>query len=242
MNIDNISRLGMQLSTIGFDRMEVSLLKRICFRPSTFELQQSIQKDTDTVLFNFHFKQEQEMNDYSLLYYDVMLQEDLSLSSTVIDSIDIAILETNMAVIDWKDIFSCNQANWSTDNKACWETANVIDNICERLNKISFQEEGLQIASKLKLRYWSSYLPDDLIGRIAMAKSKSDISQRFYFSGDNSITIDEAYRFLQNKWIEKQLQQRDRTSKLSEVKQQQIGQKKKEKSNPKNNQQKSIAS
>lgn len=234
MNIDNISRLGLQLSTIGFDRMEVSLLKRICFRPSTFELQQSIQKDTNAVLFNFHFKQEQETGDYSLQYYDVTLQKDLSLSSTVIGSIDITALETNMAAIDWKNIFSGKQTNWTADTKACWETATFIDNICEQLTTISFQEEGLQIASKLKLRYWSHNLPDDLIGCIATVKTKSDISQRFYFSEDNSITIDEAYRFLQNKWIEKQLQQRDRISKLSDVKPQQTVQKKKEKSNPKN--------
>lgn len=39
------------------------------------------------------------------------------------------------------------------------------------------------------------------------AKNKLEISQRFYFfEGQTGISIDEAYRFLQNKWREKQLQ------------------------------------
>ena len=39
------------------------------------------------------------------------------------------------------------------------------------------------------------------------AKNKLEISQRFhFFEGQTGILIDEAYRFLQNKWREKQLQ------------------------------------
>ncbi len=38
-------------------------------------------------------------------------------------------------------------------------------------------------------------------------KTKSEVSQRFYFfEGHPSITIDEAYRYLQNKWREKSMQ------------------------------------
>ena len=211
MNVNHISALSNLLGKVGFDQMEISLAKRICFRLPTFELQQVIQKNSNTVFFNFHFQRDSETGDYSLQYYDVMLQKELVIPSTVISSVDIRTLETKMSSIDWKN-FTSAETNGSTDNKPLWETATVIDNICEQLSAISMLEEGRLIASRLKLKYWSGNLPDAITESIVTVKSKSDISQRFYFSPDNIISIDEAYRFLQNKWIEKQLQQKVRNS------------------------------
>ena len=39
-------------------------------------------------------------------------------------------------------------------------------------------------------------------GNINPLKNKSEVSQRFYFfEGQTGISIDEAYRFLQNRWL-----------------------------------------
>jgi hypothetical protein len=46
-----------------------------------------------------------------------------------------------------------------------------------------------------------------VFGSTSSIRSKSDVSQRFYFSENSvGISVDEAYRFLQNKWLEKQMQ------------------------------------
>ena len=242
MNIDNITMLAGQLKQIGFEQMEVLLLKHICFRPSLFDLQQFIQKDSDTVLFKLCFKQESDIGEYFLQYYDVTLQKDLSPATTVVGSVNIAALESNMAAIDWKNLFAAHQENRSSDNKAWWETATAIDNICEQLDSISAQEEGLLIANKLKLRFWRAHLPEDLIGSISTFRSKSDIFQRFYYSPHNCITVDEAYRFLQNKWIEKKMQEKDRSVKFSELNLPQSVQKKTGKTNPKKEHKKNVES
>ncbi len=44
-------------------------------------------------------------------------------------------------------------------------------------------------------------------------KNKSEVSQRFYFfEGQTGISVDEAYRFLQNRWLEKQIQAKRKQS------------------------------
>lgn len=239
MNIENVRYLSSLLKQIGFEQMESAILRKVCFRPSHFELKQSFQKDSDTLLFTFHFLQETETGNHLLQYYDVWLQKDLALSSTVVGSIDIAVLEKNMASLDWKNIFTGDHKNWSSADKAYWETAGAIDDICEKLDALSLLEEGKNPATKLKFKYWSGNLPDDIAENIESVKSKSDISQRFYFSPDNVINIDEAYRFLQNKWIEKQLQQKDKATKRFALTTQQPVQKKREQHNPKNKQKES---
>jgi hypothetical protein len=45
------------------------------------------------------------------------------------------------------------------------------------------------------------------LGNISPLKNKSEVSQQFYiFEGQTGISVDEAYRFLQNRWLEKQMQ------------------------------------
>ena len=68
-------------------------------------------------------------------------------------------------------------------------------------------EEGKQISILLKQKYWSEIPYNELMGNISSLKSKAELSQRFYYAERQScISADEAYRFLQNKWLEKQMQ------------------------------------
>ena len=58
----------------------------------------------------------------------------------------------------------------------------------------------------LKLKYWAGASYQELMGSISPIKSKSEVTQRFYFfQGLTGITVEEAYRFLQNRWLEKHL-------------------------------------
>ena len=76
----------------------------------------------------------------------------------------------------------------------------------EDLNELENCEDGRTIAVGLKLKYWAGASYQELMGSISPIKSKSEVTQRFYFfQGLTGITVDEAYRFLQNRWLEKQM-------------------------------------
>ena len=56
-------------------------------------------------------------------------------------------------------------------------------------------------------RYWIDIPFPELVSNISTIKIKSEVSQRFYFfDGQPGISVDEAYRYLQNRWMEKSIQ------------------------------------
>jgi len=68
-------------------------------------------------------------------------------------------------------------------------------------------EEGREVAVGLKLKYWAGNPYHELVGSISPLKSKTEVGQRFYlFEGQPCISVEDAYRFLQNRWLEKQMQ------------------------------------
>ena len=70
----------------------------------------------------------------------------------------------------------------------------------------------------LKLKYWSGISYQELFGNISPLKNKSEVSQRFYFSEvQTDITVDEAYRFLQNRWLEKQMEVKRKQTDSTEI-------------------------
>ena len=90
--------------------------------------------------------------------------------------------------------------------KASWEKEQKIEAVIEDLNELEKTEDGRIISVGLKLKYWAGAPYQELIGSISPIKSKSEVTQRFYFfQGQTGISVDEAYRFLQNRWLEKQM-------------------------------------
>ncbi len=214
MNIENITKLGSQLKQIGFNQMEFPLLKRICFRIASFQLQQSVEKVSHQLSFSFHFEKDKNSDWYSLLYYDVSLHKQIILDTPSTDADEIAALENQMTCINWKNFLNEGDKRTLTD-KQSWETEAKAEQVTEKLIALCANEYGKTIAGRLIKKYWVGTLPDEIVNSISDVKYKPDITQRFYASGDNLITIDEAYRFLQNKWIEKQMQQKVKESKIS---------------------------
>ncbi len=57
-----------------------------------------------------------------------------------------------------------------------------------------------------------------MFGNISPLKNKSEVSQRFYvFDGQAGISVDEACRFLLNRWLEKQMQSKRKLTSNSEI-------------------------
>ncbi|MEP6845224.1 MAG: hypothetical protein ABI861_04445 [Panacibacter sp.] len=208
MNIQNIAALADQLESLGFENGGYSLLKRICFKPDNFHLSQKILKGKDQVNFQLFYKRDSKQNTYTLMYYDANLQKGMALQDSTINGINTAALEKRMSEIDWKNAFDFEtKKQWSAEDKASWDKEQEIELIVEDLLSLEATEEGNVIATGLKLKFWAGIPCQQLVGNISPLKNKAEVSQRFYFfEGQTGISVDEAYRFLQNKWLEKQMQ------------------------------------
>jgi hypothetical protein len=219
MNIQNVSVLADLLKMLGFENKGSSLLKRICFKPDNFILSQRIEKGNDHLKFHLFFEKSSKQNDYTLMYYDAILQKAIVLPDATINGIDTGILEKQMDEIDWKDAFDFDVIKqWSVEDNSSWEQEKKIESIIECLSDLEKIEDGKAIALDLKLKYWADISYHEFTGIISSLKNKSEISQRFYFfEGQSGISVDEAYRFLQNRWLEKQMQVKRKQTEPIEV-------------------------
>jgi hypothetical protein len=214
MNIENIVALVNQLQSLGFQDTGSLLLKRICFKPDNFYLLQRVNRDKEVMLFSLYFELLQKTNNYRLQYYDVTLQKENGGLALPVDGVNPGELEKQMAAIDWKKAFSLDdKKSWNAEDKSTWETESRISGIIESLSILEKSEPGKVIASTLKQKFWAGTLHQEIVGSIPLVKNKEDVNQRFYISEDGGgITTDEAYRFLQNKYMEKQLQLKKKQS------------------------------
>ena len=208
MDIKNISALAGQLQSLEFENAGYALLKRICFKPDNFLIVRRIEKGRDQLSFQLYFEKSSKPNGYVLVFYDAIFQKEKIFEHGNINGVDLSALDNEMAGLDWKSAFEFdeNKAIDLTD-KSSWESEQKIEGIINDLMKLESTEEGKCIVAVLKQRYWSGSAYHELFGSLNFIKNKSEVSQRFYFQeGQNAISVDEAYRFLQNKWLEKQMQ------------------------------------
>ena len=208
MNIQNIAALSAQLKAIGFDNMGYLLAKRICLVPEGFVITEKQSKDNEQIVFNFHFQKDKKLNGYILIFYDAILQKEISVTTQVINGVNIEGLQEEMSTIDWKLVFDFNNKKpFNPDDKLSYEKEQKIEALIRGLLELELTEEGKQISILLKQKYWSEIPYNELMGNISSVKNKAELSQRFYYAeGQACISADEAYRFLQNKWLEKQMQ------------------------------------
>lgn len=208
MNIENVAALAAQLESLGFGDAGYLLLKRISFKPENFILSQKMEKAKDKLSFQLFFKKEVSIGMYVLLYFDAVLQKATPLINAAINGINTTILEKSMTEIDWKSAFDfVTKKQLNLDDKTSWEKEQKVESIIESLSELEKSEDGKTVSVGLKLKYWAGIPYQEMFGNISPLKNKLEVSQRFYvFEGQTGISVEEAYRFLQNRWLEKQMQ------------------------------------
>ncbi len=219
MNIENISALMGQLQSLGFENAGYSLLKRISFKPEHFILSQKIEKGRDKLGFQLFFEKDVKQDIYVLLYYDAILQKETPLIDAAINGINTTNLEKSMIEIDWKNAFDfVTKKQLNLEDKTSWEKELKVESVIEGLSELEKSEDGKVVSVGLKLKYWAGISYQELFGNISPLKNKSEVSQRFYFfEGQTGISVDEAYRFLQNRWLEKQMQAKRKQKDSTEI-------------------------
>jgi hypothetical protein len=214
MNIDNVAALAAQLQQLGFGDMGNVLLKHICFKPDSFTISKLLDKGEDKLQVELFF--EMKEGDYFMKCYDAAIQQKLSSQLQEINGIHITSLENKLAGINWKQAFELNeQKHWNA--KVDFTNEEAIESVITDLLTLETSEDGKAIAAMLKSKYWNGSNYFEVFGIITAPKSKAEISQRFFiFDGQPGISLDEAYRFLQNKRIEKQMKRKQIDDDLKE--------------------------
>jgi hypothetical protein len=200
MKIHNIAALTDMLIATGFDEaIGKKLLQQICFKPADFALTERLVKGKDVLTCSLFFERKGE--EYSCTYYDASFFKAIEVPELTINGIHLRDLDKAMAAIDWLNISA--PVKFDLKNEASWLREQQIEKIVTDLFRVSATDEGRHHADSLKVRYWQdvSFAPVNL----PAIRSKFEVSQRFYFFDGQGISIDEAYRFLLNRWLEKKL-------------------------------------
>jgi len=219
MNIENISALTAQLQSLGFENAAYSLLKRISFKPANFTLSQKMDKANDKLSFQLFFEKDAISGTYVLCYYDAVLQKEAPLIDATINGINTTSLEKSMIEIDWKSAFDfASKKQLNLEDKSSWEKEQKVETVIESLSELEKTEDGKDAAVGLKMKYWAGIPYQELFGNISPLKNRSELRQRFYvFEGQSIIPVDEAHRFLQNRWLEKQMQAKRKQTDSEEI-------------------------
>lgn len=197
----NIQALTTTLQSLGFEHgLESALRAQVCFQPERFTITARTQKDPDVMDFVLHFEMH-DSNGYACRYYDAILRKRTPLEEQVIGDVTITALDKRMSQVDW------NLPQHSSHSTR--EREEAIDSIITDLKKLDAHEEGRRVSELLRLKYWPGTLVETMLGGSGSLKGKQEISQRFYFfDGRSQITVEEAYRYLCNRWLEKELNAR----------------------------------
>lgn len=201
MNLENIASLAATLSRTGFGNLSYSLLQHICVKPVRFLLTETIVNGSDTLSCQLCF--ERQGGDYGFVYYDASLIREHQVPSMTINGVALPELEQAMIGIDWKQTGS--SAVFRLDDASTWEREKQIEHVMNELARLSVSEEGKAHADMLRVRFFSNTIIEELTGSLAAVRSKLEISQRFYMTGGEGITVEEAFRFLQNRWVERRM-------------------------------------
>ncbi|MDE3181930.1 MAG: hypothetical protein KGM16_00815 [Bacteroidota bacterium] len=149
---------------------------------------------------------ERSEDHYTCSYYEVSLLPSIEISSLTIQSVNLRELYQRMAAIEWESRGKL-EAAFNPEDEDTWEREKVIEGIVTDLSKLSIADEGKYFADYLKLKFWQDREGPSPGGKVNL-RSKFEVSQRFYFFDGRGISIDEAYRFLQNRLLEKKMHSR----------------------------------
>lgn len=211
--MDNIASLCSMLSRAGFQQIEYRLLQYICCRPAQFTLTEKIDFGQDHLHCQLSFAR--SADEYAIIYYEASLIKELDMPGLVLGGVDLAELESAMQAVDWREN-DCS-TTFRLDDKTTWQREREIDQIVGMLARLSATEQGKGYADALKVRFWSGTLMEQLTGNLAAIRSKLEVSQRFYFMDRECISVDQAYLFLQNRWLEKRMTRKRKADSREEV-------------------------
>ncbi len=199
MSSSNISALTNRLISLGFPASVESQLRcHLCFAPTQFELPWTMGVGEDQGVFSVRVERD-ERGVYALKYYHACLRKRVEVPE------ELAGLDQRMAAVDWEAVALGQQVATVFDEKTI-QAAAVVE---------ALHELGLS-ADLLRYKYWQGTSLESLVLFPSQHKSIWEISERFYFFNEvDLISFSEAIRFLNSRWMERQLQVRKKMAERS---------------------------
>lgn len=192
MEKGHFENIQKQLAVLGFeDQLEEKLMLAACFPGSASTLVFSGSAGEDLFSFLVHLG---NINSIPVVTdYLAVLRKPVPLDSVAEP------LVKRIAKLDWKRIAAARSFSFADI------TATELQEIKEVLQLLDKHPDH----ARIKYSCWRGTNLESMIPGIAAFKNQYELSQRFYISPEHhSITSGEAMRFLQNRWLEKQVQQR----------------------------------
>ncbi|MBV9986842.1 MAG: hypothetical protein JO301_04135 [Chitinophagaceae bacterium] len=186
MNRVSIERIKAQVVALGFDtNVEEKLQAHVSFGESSFVLQFLKRSGGDQCRFGVQVEGD------TVPYYTAVLRKEVVVPQ------ELRTLEERMQKIDWPELS---------------ETMRIAGEVTMPGPMISAAGELLQEVRAvpdhpvLLYKYWAGTAFETKIPGFASIRNDQEISQRFYVvQGQPVITGDEAFKFLQNKWMERRM-------------------------------------
>ena len=195
MRQPNIESLTNSLLALGCEpTIETQLRCNLCFSPAQFDLSYCRHSGEDACQFTIRIERNQS-EEYLLKYYTALLRKKIELPKELLE------LDRRFSKIEWEDIA-----------KGRLELVNVspatIQSAFELLGELSVA--GIN-ADLLRFKHWQGTSLENLNVQQGLHRSAWEISERFYFFDDlEVISFSEAVRFLNSRWMERQLSARKR--------------------------------
>lgn len=202
MNIQNITALTQMLMATGFEEaIGYRLMQFICFKPADFTLTERLLKGKDILTCSIFV--ERKGDEYTCNYYDASFLKAMEVPDHVVHAINLRELDQRMNQIDWEVNEKAAQT-FRLSDESSWQREKLVEKVVADLSRLSVTSEGKHFADCLKLKHWSC-ISNTLVGNINTLRSRFEVNQRFYFFDGQGISIEEAHRFLLNRWLEKKL-------------------------------------
>lgn len=179
------------------------LLQYVCFKPADFVLTEQVIKGPDLLTCQLYF--ERKGDEYICSYYDACFLKEVKVPDLSIQGINLKELDRRMGETDWQ-MNSSVSGSFSLSEEVSGQRENQIEGIVTDLFRLSATGEGKQFADALKLKHWATIPLHPMMGNLNTIRSRFEVSQRFYFFDGKGISVEEAYRFLLNRWLEKKFQ------------------------------------
>lgn len=191
MPASNINRLVTTLISLGFDvTVESQLRCHLCFKPMQFEIGFSTLSGVDQSLFSVRIERD-DRGEYQLRYYTATLRKRVEVPVELVE------LDRRMAAVDWVAVAAGRQVAKPIEAAILEEAADLVE---------ALQAFGIA-ADLLCYKYWQGTALEPLIIFSSQHKSAWEISERFYFFNEiDQIPFSDAIRFLNSRWMERQLQ------------------------------------
>jgi hypothetical protein len=146
------------------------------------------------------------------------LRKTAEIESSVINGVDVSDLEKRITSVNWQiPLEDSSSDNLQIADKTTWMNEATIEEITRDLEILSATTEGAAVANIIKYKFWTEPLLQNTKLELPVLKRKYELSQRFYIINEDGITANEAYRFLNNRWMERSIHVSNRLLRKSEV-------------------------